>query len=252
MKNSSDTISADITDDKLDLTTNLDSASNPSEAIQANSTNENSDDMKYKADFNPLIFFSHPILPYSSITINNPNRNDIFLGLALKYGKLTAIDEETTNIEDITVFFEKEDPAKKKEILSNLLLGTVCKLSYNKQRLIIEGTEKINRIKSVRQGKYKSYKAKDAVELAMEWSNTKEYAKDCEGLLANVLAFHQNIINQIDFKENQFNEVEMKFPFDLAEIKNNLESRSNNSTLNNSEIVIDDVTISIILIINKL
>jgi len=201
---------------------------------------ESTEDQKSKIDFHPLIFYQHPILPYSIITINNPNRNEVFLGLALKYGKLTAVDEETTNIEDITVFFEKEDPLKKKEISPNFLLGTECKLSYNKQRLIIEGTEKINRIKSVRQGKYKSYKSKDAVELSLEYSIDEAYSKDCAAVLENILSLHENIIAQIDFKENQFSDMDMKFPFELKDIRENLNTLL--TTINNPDrIVIEDL-----------
>lgn len=192
-----------------------------------------SEELKSIIDFHPLIFFSHPVLPYSTITINNPNRNDVFLGLALKYGKLTAVDEETTNIEDITVFFEKEDPLKKKEIAPNFLFGTVCRLSFNKQRLIIEGTEKLNRIKTVRQGKYKSYKSKDATELNIEYSINETYSRECQNLLENILLHHQNIISQIEFKENQFSDIDMKFFFDLDDIKANLrafEDTDNKST----------------------
>ncbi len=185
------------------------------------------EELKTKIDFKPLIFFNHPILPHSTITIDNPNRNDVFLGLALKYGRLTAVDEDTTEIDDITVFFEKEDFIKKKDLANTHLLGTVCHLSYNKQRLIIEGTESIKKIKSLRIGKYKSYKTKDAEELEIDYLNNEKYAMECESLLQKILENHQAILSQLNFKESHFSDLNVKFSFNYEDIEHNLTNWKN-------------------------
>ncbi len=103
--------------------------SNDNENEQQQKVNSETEDKKEEKNTIPLIYWSQPVLLYSQFIINNPNRNDLFFGLLLKYGKLKVIDEQNTLIEEICLFNEKDDNLRSKS-KQDYVLGTKCEAVY--------------------------------------------------------------------------------------------------------------------------
>lgn len=212
------------------LSNNLGNNNNPS-SNSTESNSANNPQSKEKIENYPLIHYSNPILPYSKITINNPSKNDILFNMLIKYGKLTPIDEETTIIEDITLFFEKDDPfafnlkSMPKKELSPHILGVLCKITYlNKEKLVIEGLNKIYKVKSLRSGKLKFFNPKETntVDTHMD-SDNPEYVTDCFKLFENITNTHEYIVQALKLDPDYFNDGnKTSFNFNIAEIKEKL------------------------------
>lgn len=146
------------------------------------------------ADMTPLIYWTQPILPHSQFTIIHPNRNDLFFGLLLKYGKLKVIDENTTLIEDICLFHDREDLSRSKAILQDYVLGTKCEVVYKKGLLVIKGLDLVYRIKSFKPGKYKFFNIKE----------TQKHKIKCPSL--SFINFYHNTLNASNEIEVEFDE----------------------------------------------
>jgi len=187
----------------------------------------------------PLIYNLVPIIPYSKLTLSNLHRNDLFFSLIMKYGRLNLVDEEKNYIEDIAVFFEKE------EYLKTHILGTVCKVTYiNQEKLIVQGLDKMFSIKSEKLGKLKFFYPSENTQIKMEneipenpehTSNNinnvessmnmnniqlQNYIHECNALFKEIKESHDYILNHLKLKNNFFGEYELSFDFDSDTISN--------------------------------
>ncbi len=181
----------------------------------------------------PLIYNIVPIIPFSKLTLTNLHRNDIFFGMIMKYGRLNLIDENKNYIEDIAVFFEKE------EYLKTHILGTVCKVTYiNQEQLIVEGLDKMYSIKSDKLGKVKFFSPKENIQLKMEneiLQNIEnhdiseidllkrnivlqKYIGDCDDLFKDIKESHDYILNHLNLKNDYFGEYDISFDFNSESI----------------------------------
>lgn len=219
--------------------------------VNTNSSKEDSSQKdKERIDNFPLIHHSQPILPFSKITITNPSKNDILFNMLIKYGKLTPIDEETTIIDDITIFFEKDDPftfnlkSTPKKELSPHVLGVLCKITYmNKEKLIIEGIDKIYKVKTLRSGKLKFFNPKETLTIETNFENNKEYLAECLKLLKGVLLSHEYICSSLKLEPDYFSEGnKTTFDFNYLEISSKLAEMSakveKNNSLSEEEIIV--------------
>ena len=183
---------------------------------------------KEKVDNFPLIHYSFPIVPYAKIIINNPSKNDLLFNMLIKYGKLTPVDEEVTIIDDITLFFEKDEfssqsgkSIQKKEITPHVL-GVLCKITYqNKEKLIIEGLDKIYKIKSLRSGKLKFFNPNETQTVDVTFVENSEYFESLLNCFEGILTNHEYIRNSLKLESDHFQEGnKIAFTYTLGEIKN--------------------------------
>lgn len=209
----------------------------------------------------PLIYFNQPLLPYSKITINNPNKNDLFFGLILKYGKLKVIDDETTLIQDICLFHQKDEMFKLKSSNKDTVLATKCEIIYKKGKLVIKALDTVYRVKTYKPGKYKFFHLRDAsrqriaypsisilnnfenlVESAnLKYSEAKlvslnTYIESCLDSLSSITTTVQEINKNLETEEEYFGENNHSFSFKFSDIiKANefLNKEFGNSPINN-------------------
>lgn len=202
---------------------------------ESKTTNEN--DTKISSI--PLIYWNHPVLPYSQFKINNPNRNDLFFGLLLKYGKINVIDENLTIIEDICLLYEKEDlfkiREKEREVKetkdakegkeekdsqtkeNDYMLAYKCKVSYTKDLLLVNITDKIYKISStIRPGKYRFFNS-------LETPEFKINIPDLKFLLTLMTANHHQSYNSNLLENNNENEKDEKEKKDEKEEKERID-----------------------------
>jgi ATP-dependent Lon protease len=184
----------------------------------------------------PLIYNMVPIIPYSKLTLTNLHRNDLFFSLIMKYGRLNLVDEEKNYIEDIAVFFEKE------EYLKTHILGTVCKVTYiNQEKLVVEGLDKMYSIKSEKLGKLKFFYPSENTQIKMEnevFENT-DYSsnniktntnlqlnniQECDALFKEIKESHDYILNHLKLKNDFFGEYDVSFDFDSESISNYIQT----------------------------
>lgn len=197
----------------------------------------------------PLIYNMVPIIPHSKLTLTNLHRNDLFFSLIMKYGRLNLVDEEKNYIEDIAVFFEKE------EYLKTHILGTVCKVTYiNQEKLVVEGLDKMYSIKSEKLGKLKFFYPKENTQIKMEnevfenpehlsnniETNTnlqQKYIHECDALFKEIKDSHDYILDHLKLKNDYFGEYDISFDFNSETINDyihNTPDELKTNAINNS------------------
>ena len=165
----------------------------------------------------PLIYNIVPIIPYSKLTLTNLHRNDLFFSLIMKYGKLNLIDEDKNYIEDIAVFFEKEEYTKTN------ILGTVCKVSYiNQEKLIVEGLDKMFSIKSDKIGKLKFFNPTENTHIILENEEpiTNFSIQEIDNLFELIKNNHDYLLEHSKIPEEHFGEYDISFEFNSTTIQN--------------------------------
>jgi len=199
---------------------------------------------KEKVENFPLIHYTFPIVPHAKIVINNPSKNDLLFNMLIKYGRLTPIDEDVTIIDDITLFFEKDDfgnhsvkSTPRKEITPHVL-GVLCRITYqNKEKLIIEGLDKVYKIKSLRSGKLKFFNPKETQTVETSIVQNEEYFNLILNCFESIINNHEYIRDSLKLEPDYFqdgNKVSFAYSFD--EIKNLIqEIRNSNSSENLDE-----------------
>ena len=170
----------------------------------------------------PLIYFNQPMVPFSQITINNPNKNDLFFGLILKYGKLKVQDEDTTIIQDITLFHEKDETMKMKGNTKENVLATECRIEYKKKKLIVTALDTVYKIKTFKPGKYKFFNESEAqkhktllpmlsFDSPIEIQKTKDCVNQTISLFKNIVDSISTINKSLDLDDNYLGENETTF-----------------------------------------
>lgn len=228
-------------DDEIEIESGKGSLSEKSEA-ERNQERENL--IKF-----PLIYNMVPIIPHSKLTLTNLHRNDLFFSLIMKYGRLNLVDEEKNYIEDIAVFFEKE------EYLKTHILGTVCKVTYiNQEKLVVQGLDKMYSIKSEKLGKLKFFYPNENTQIKMEnevfenpehASNNihtnmnlqQKYIHECDALFKEIKESHDYILNHLKLKNSFFGEYDISFDFDSESISDFIQSTPDElktNSMNNS------------------
>lgn len=199
---------------------------------------ESKEKEKEKIENFPLIHYSFPIVPHAKIVINNPSKNDLLFNMFIKYGKLTPIDEDVTIIDDITLFFEKDDygshgtkSTPKKEITPHVL-GVLCKITYqNKDKLIIEGLDTIFKIKSLRAGKLKFFNPKETQTIETNFVEDKEYYDSILNYLEGIITNHDYIRNSLKLDPDYFQDGnKISFEFTIEEIENLIKEMKESKT----------------------
>lgn len=191
------------------------------------------EDTTLKQEGMPFIQYSHPILPFTQIINKNFNRKELLFNLALKYGKITQIDEETTQIDDIVLYWDKEDIKKiNKEEGHNY--GILCQIKVKKNNyFVIEGLNKILQVKStIGFGKYRFFKPNHATEITPIYTLSEEYYKNSFVLVKEISEKLEFIKNVLNHEEDNFGMLKLKFPFELNEIKlylHDIENRISNA-----------------------
>ena len=191
------------------------------------------EDTTLKQEGMPFIQYSHPILPFTQIINKNFNRKELLFNLALKYGKITQIDEETTQIDDIVLYWDKEDIKKiNKEEGHNY--GILCQIKVKKNNyFVIEGLNKILQVKStIGFGKYRFFKPNHATEITPIYTLSEEYYKNSFVLVKEISEKLEFIKNVLNHEEDNFGMLKLKFPSELNEIKlylHDIENRISNA-----------------------
>jgi len=200
--------------------------------------NKDQDDSTLKQEGTPFIQYSHPILPFTQIINKNFNRKELLFNLALKYGKITQIDDETTQIDDIVLYWDKED-IKKANKEEGFNYGILCQIKVKKNNyFIIEGLNKILQVKStIGFGKYKFFKPQHATEITPLYTLSEEYYENTMALVKEITEKLESIKNVLNHEEENFGLLKLKFPFDLNEIKSFLHNFENKISNNDDPIV---------------
>lgn len=187
--------------------------------------NKDQDDSTLKQEGMPFIQYSHPILPFTQIINKNFNRKELLFNLALKYGKITQIDEETTQIDDIVLYFDKED--NKKMIKDEgFNYGILCQIKVKKNNyFVVEGLDKILQVKStIGFGKYRFFKPHHATEISPSFTNSDEYFLSTNNHIKEIiknLNFVQSVLNH---EEDNFGNMKLKFNFEFENIEDYIKS----------------------------
>lgn len=191
--------------------------------------NTSEQEQKENTETLPLVYYINPIVPFSKTMIKNPNRNDLFFSLILKYGKLTVVDDETTIIEDVVVFSDKDERGlgyfKYNEADRNVL-GVVCRITYkNKENLTIEGLNKSYLIKYSKPGKYKFFNLNEATLIEHDYVATKDNVNNALDFFDKIVKSHDFISNKLNLGLDTFNLNDIKYDFNITDIKSYLSER---------------------------
>jgi ATP-dependent Lon protease len=238
-------------------------------------TGDNNNNNDSNNELLPLIYFYQPILPYNQITIHVPNKMDLFFGLILKYGKIKVIDEETTLIQDICLFNEKEEMLKNNNINGKQwVYGTKCEILYKKGKLEIKGLDCIYKIKTLKPGKYKFFNVNDAIKYdigtpAMNFINYEQFTSNlleksskqqksklqsflgkfhhlnayldkCHNYFKNIMMLTDTINKNLELDENFFGDNNQSFLFKYQDISNMLEFYNSENVSNTLTNVFDE------------
>lgn len=184
----------------------------------------------------PLIYNLVPIFPYAKLTLTNLHRNDLFLSLVMKYGKLNLFENEKNQIEDIAVYFEKED------YLKSAVLGTVCKITYlNNEKLIVEGLDNIYSIKSDKLGKLKFFRPSENKKIKMEIEDLENneakqmvYIDIIEDLFKEIKSKHDFLLQHLKISEDFFGEYDISFDFNSQSIQEFIASKDVKEKINST------------------
>lgn len=226
------------------------------DSVEGENTQEKDEKEKEKATDKenltkfPLIYNLVPIIPHSKLTLVNLHRNDLFFSLVMKYGRLNLIDEDRNCIEDIAVFFEKEEYSK------SHILGTVCKVTYvNQEKLIVEGLDKMYSIKTDKLGKLKFFYPHENTLIRMDNENDSEetvdmsgaeaqlsHVQEIEALFKTIKADHDFLSEHLKISDDYFGEYDLTFGFDSVKIEEFIsnkpsEQKVSSNTNNLSEVV---------------
>jgi endopeptidase La len=222
-----------------EFTQNLTSNNNNTNKDSTNFSKEKEESKeKEKVENFPLIHYTFPIVPHARIVINNPSKNDLLFNMLIKYGKLTPIDEDVTIIDDITLFFEKDEfgthgvkSTPKKEITPHVL-GVLCRITYqNKEKLIIEGLDKIFKIKSLRSGKLKFFNPKETQTVETSFSENEEYFESLLNYFEGIISNHDYVRNSLKLDPDYFQDGnKISFANTTEEIKNLVKEMKENKS----------------------
>ena len=208
--------------------------------IKEKTDDQNEQEKEINISTIPLIYWSQPILPYCQFKIINPNRSDLFFGLLLKYGKLRVVDEDTTIIEDVCLYNEKDDTTKNKDFV----LGIKCEVSYKKGLLVITALDEVFKVDLIKPGRYKFFNSIESPRHKTKLPNLSfllekdtsldsykheqkelihNYSLKCLELLNKIISNIDKLEESLDLQEEYFGENELKFIFDLKNIKQSVD-----------------------------
>ena len=181
--------------------------------------NKEIDDSALKQEGMPFIQYSHPILPFTKIINKNFNRKELLFNLALKYGKITQIDDETTQIDDIVLYFDKDDKKLNKDESFNY--GILCQIKVKKNSyFIIEALDKVLQVKStIGFGKYRFFKPHQASEISPSFTISEEYFKTTLGLTKEIIERLEFVKTVLSYEDDNFGNLKYKFNFEANDIK---------------------------------
>lgn len=220
------TASNDENQEELLVNSNLDKVDNKiAPFLEKPLENKEQEESTLKQEGMPFIQYSHPILPFTQIINKNFNRKELLFNLALKYGKITQIDDETTQIDDIVLYFDKEDN-KKINKDEGFNFGILCQIKVKKNNyFVVEGLNKILQVKStIGFGKYRFFKPHHATEINPSFTNSEEYYITSNNHLKDIIHKLDFIKSVLNYEGDNFGNMNLKFNFDIEEIKSYVKS----------------------------
>ena len=165
----------------------VDDFSETTDATNETKQENKEDEKEEKGDTNILVYFRLPILPFSTLTIENVNRNDFLVQVALKYGTINLLNETETQVENVIFFNQEEDAKQKLNSGQNFVYATKSHIKYSGETLEIKGSDAFYKVKALKVNKFKNVSSKNLEEISFDVEFDLESRKE------NRAELHKNI-----------------------------------------------------------